>query len=86
MEAVIDVNSVNTQNDSRDERLKSGDFFGVENFKEIKFKMNKFEKEGKNEDKIYGDLTIMGVTKPVVLGFEFNGRRQKSKRRNCRRL
>ena len=35
--------------------------------------MNKFEKEGKNEGKIYGDLTIMSVTNPVVSDFEFNG-------------
>ena len=73
MEAVLDVNSVNTQNDSRDKHLKSDDFFGAEKFKEIKFKMNKFEKEGKNEGKIYGDLTITGITRPVVLDFEFNG-------------
>ena len=73
MEAVIDVNSVNTQNDLRDKHLKSDDFFGAEKFKEIKFKMNKFEKEGKNDGKIYGDLTIRNVTKPVVLDFEFNG-------------
>ena len=79
MKAVIDVNSVNTQNDSRDKHLKSDDFFGAEKFKEIKFKMNKFEKEGKNEGKIYGDLTIRNVTKPVVLDFEFNGESKNKK-------
>ena len=35
--------------------------------------MTKFKKDGANEGKVYGDLTIKNITKPVVLDFEYNG-------------
>lgn len=73
LEVNIDVNSINTQNQKRDDHLKNDDFFNTPKFDKITFKMTKFEKEGSNEGKIYGDLTIKGVSKPVKLDFEYNG-------------
>ena len=71
--ADIDVTSINTQNEKRDKHLVGDDFFDAAKFPKIKFQMTKFKKDGANEGKIYGDLTIKNITKPVVLDFEYNG-------------
>lgn len=73
LEAVIDAKSIDTDNQKRDEHLYTDEFFDVNKFDKITFKMTKFEKKSDEEGKIYGDLTIRGVTKPVKLDFEFGG-------------
>ena len=73
VEAVIDTTTMSsTGNDQRDGHLKSPDFLDIEKFPTITFKSTKVEANG-SEGKIYGDLTIKGVTKPVVLQAEFLG-------------
>ncbi|MFV0482184.1 MAG: YceI family protein [Campylobacteraceae bacterium] len=72
--ASIDVNSIYTAIDARDNHLKSKSFFDVENFPKITFEMTKFvQNEDKNEGKVEGYLTIKGVKKLVVLESEING-------------
>jgi polyisoprenoid-binding protein YceI len=73
VEATIKVSSIDTENGDRDNHLKSADFFDTENHPEIKFVSTKIEKKGKNGLKIYGDLTMRGVTKKVTLDGKFNG-------------
>lgn len=73
VEATIKVESINTENERRDNHLKSDDFFNADKFPEIKFKSTKFEKTTDNAYKIYGDLTIRDVTKPVVFDAILNG-------------
>jgi len=72
-EAVIQIKSVNTRDADRDKHLKSADFFDVETYPEMRFTSKKAEIVGKDKVKLYGDLTIRGVTKPVVLDVEFKG-------------
>ena len=67
VEATIDVNSVNTKVADRDAHLKSPDFFDVAKYPSITFKSTKVAKAGKDQLKVTGDLTLHGVTKPVVL-------------------
>ena len=55
-----------------DEHLRSPDFFDAAKFPEIAFKSNKVEKVGSDGLKISGDLTLHGVTKPVVLNARIN--------------
>jgi polyisoprenoid-binding protein YceI len=55
-----------------DEHLRSPDFFDAAKFPEIAFKSNKVEKVGNDGLKISGDLTLHGVTKPVVLNAKIN--------------
>lgn len=62
----IDVASINTKNVKRDEHLRSPEFFDAAKFPKITFKSNKIEKAGAGF-KVLGDLTMHGVTKPVVL-------------------
>ena len=70
VEAVIDATSIDTQNGGRDEHLKSPDFFDVATHPTITFKSTKVEAAGDGRLKVTGDLTMRGVTKPVVLDVE----------------
>ena len=72
IEGVIQTASVNTNQAKRDTHLKSPDFFNVEKFPTMTWKMKSYEKQG---DKYVakGDLTLLGVTKEVVLTGTFNG-------------
>ena len=65
--ATIDVNSLNTKVADRDAHLKSADFFDVAKYPTMTFKSTKVAKAGKDQLKVTGDLTLHGVTKPVVL-------------------
>ena len=68
----IQAASINTANERRDADLKSSNFFSVDTFPTITFKSTKIDRTG-DEAKIHGNLTIRGVTKPVVLNGTFNG-------------
>jgi polyisoprenoid-binding protein YceI len=65
--AVIDINSVNTDNDKRNAHLKTPDFFDAAQFGTITFKSTSWKKTGESTFDVTGDLTLHGVTKPVVL-------------------
>jgi len=69
----ISTDSINTREAQRDGHLKSPDFFDSANFPLITFKSTRVEKLGEAEGKIYGDLTIRGVTHEVVLKAEYAG-------------
>lgn len=66
IEATIKTASIDTENERRDNHLRSDDFFNAEQFPEIKFKSHSFEKVGEKQYKIHGDLTIRDVTKKVT--------------------
>ncbi len=66
VEAVIDATTIRTREEKRDADLRSGSFFDVEKYPKITFKSTKVEKAGDGY-KVTGDLTMHGVTKPVVL-------------------
>jgi polyisoprenoid-binding protein YceI len=66
--------SVDTGDAKRDEHLKSPDFFDVENFKQISFTGNTYEKvDNDGSYTLYGDLTIKGIKKQIKLDVEFGG-------------
>ena len=69
-DVTIDVASVNTGIEKRDEHLRSADFFDVAKFPTMTFKSKKAEKAGEGKFKLTGDLTIHGVTKEVTLEVE----------------
>ncbi len=73
LSAAINVGSIFTDNDGRDAHLKSPDFFNAEKYPTITFKSTSFTKTGENTYAIAGDLTIHGVTKPVVLDGVYRG-------------
>ena len=71
-ELAIQVASVDTDNEKRDEHLRSADFFDVENFPEMTFKSTKVEMDG-DEGTLTGELTLHGVTKTIELELEYAG-------------
>jgi polyisoprenoid-binding protein YceI len=75
-DAVIDVTiatpSISTDNEKRDTHLRSPDFFAADSFPTITFRSTRIERTG-DDAKVHGNLTIRGVTKPVVLDGHFTG-------------
>jgi polyisoprenoid-binding protein YceI len=66
----IDTNSINTNSVDRDNHLKGGDFFDVENHPRITFTAKNVDVKSNN---VTGELTIKGVTKEVTMNSEYNG-------------
>ena len=73
LDVSIDVKTVYTGVQKRDDHLKSPDFFDVAKFPAVTFKSTKIEKgSADNKLKITGDLTMHGVTKPVSFEAELS--------------
>lgn len=72
VEASIEAASINTRDEGRDQHVRSGDFFDVENHPTWTFKATGIAAGGKGL-LVTGDLTLRGVTKSVVLDTEFLG-------------
>jgi len=69
----IESASIDTGNPKRDGHLNTPDFFDTAKFPEITFNSKKVVAKGKDAYDVTGDLTIKGVTKPVVLTVTANG-------------
>jgi polyisoprenoid-binding protein YceI len=67
----INVNSINTGNADRDNHLKSADFFKAEEFPTMTFNS---KNANLMSDQLLGELTIKGVTLPIVMDMEYNGK------------
>lgn len=73
----IEVKTIDTRNDQRDTHLKSPDFFDAAQFPKIHFKSTKIDKLSATKFRVHGQLTMHGVTKPVVLAAETTGKSKK---------
>jgi len=71
-----EIHSISTNNEQRDAHLRTGDFFDAENHPQLSFESNKLEKISDEHYKLYGTLTMRGVSKPVVLNAEYGGTAQ----------
>lgn len=69
----IKAASINTRDAQRDGHLRSADFLNADQFPELRFVSSRVERTGDVLARLYGDLTIRDVTRPVVLDVEFNG-------------
>lgn len=69
VDAVIDVASVDTRVQMRDNDLRSNNFFDVAKYPTMEFKSKRIEKQGDGY-KLIGDLTMHGVTKEVTLNMD----------------
>src|SRR5260370_41539885 len=66
-EVTIDVASIDTRTEMRDNHLRSADFFEAEKYPKITFKLNRFEPVDTYPLEVHGDPTIKSTTKPHVL-------------------
>lgn len=73
IDATIDASSIDTRVERRDADLKGPNFLDVAKYPTITFKSTKIEADGPGKWKVTGDLTLHGVTKPVVLEVESSG-------------
>jgi len=69
----VDVSSVDTDNERRDNHLKSDDFFNAAQFPQMKFESTSFKPLGSNKYELTGNLTIRDVTKPVKFDVTYGG-------------
>jgi len=72
-ELTIEVASIDTRNEQRDGHLRTNDFFDAPAFPQITFASTATELVDGDTFRVTGDLTIKGVTKSVVIDFEFAG-------------
>jgi polyisoprenoid-binding protein YceI len=79
IDVTIKSASISTDNDTRDNHLRSADFFDVTKYPDLTFKSTSFEKTGENEYRITGDLTMRGITKSITLDTKYLGRITDSK-------
>jgi polyisoprenoid-binding protein YceI len=63
----IQTASIDTRNERRDTHLRTGDFFDAANHPTITFQSTRVQAQRGGALKIYGNLTLRGVTRPVVL-------------------
>lgn len=72
VEVIIDVDSIYTNNEQRDNHLRSVDFFDTANHPRIVFKGERYECNGE-EGVFHGQLTIWGHTHPIAIDIEHGG-------------
>jgi polyisoprenoid-binding protein YceI len=73
VELEIDVASIITGIQKRDDHLKSADFFGADTHPKITFKSTKTDRTSFSSCKVSGDLTIHGITKSITIEVAVSG-------------
>ncbi|MFF9818191.1 YceI family protein [Streptomyces sp. NPDC014006] len=69
----VKMDSIDTGNADRDGHLKSADFFKTDEFPTMTFRSTGAQALGGDDYRITGDLSILGVTKPLTIDLEFHG-------------
>jgi polyisoprenoid-binding protein YceI len=72
IEVAITADSITTGNADRDGHLRSGDFFGTDEHAELTFVSSSVEAKDAETLRVAGDLTIHGVTRPVLFDVTIN--------------
>ncbi|MBA3829803.1 MAG: YceI family protein [Taibaiella sp.] len=68
-----DVDSISTNNEQRDNHLKSPDFFDATNHPQLKFESTSMEKVDEENYKLHGNVTMRSTTHPITLDVEYGG-------------
>lgn len=72
VEVIVQANSIDTNNETRDGHLRSGDFLEIETHPTLSFKSTKVE-ASEEEIVVTGDMTIKGVTKEITVTLDWTG-------------
>lgn len=73
VEVTIQAASIDTNDENRDNHVRTSDFLSAEEFPTLSFRSTGVELNAHGAWKVTGDLTVRGVTRPVVLDVEFEG-------------
>ena len=73
IEFTIDIASIDTRNEDRDNHLRSADFFEVEKYPSLTFKATSIEKTDDDEYAVTGDVNLHGVTRQETFNITFEG-------------
>jgi polyisoprenoid-binding protein YceI len=73
VEVEIDAKSIDTGVAQRDEHLRSADFLDVQQFPSLRFVSQRVEKNGDEQLRVTGQLTVRGVAREVTLDVERGG-------------
>ncbi len=73
VEAEIEAASIDTGTADRDNHLRSPDFFDVVKHPRLNFRSSRVEDLGEDSLRVHGDLTVIGVTRPVTLDVSYHG-------------
>lgn len=68
-----DMHSISTNNEQRDHHLRTADFFETDKHPQLLFRSTRIEKIDDETLRLYGDLTLKGITQPVTLNVEYSG-------------
>lgn len=74
VEVKIEAASINTRNEQRDGHLRSPDFLNADEYPYVTFKSTRVEQDDANHGRVFGDLTIRDITRPVTLDVEYSGK------------
>lgn len=74
VDVTVDVGSIDTRQEMRDNHLRSADFFDVENHPTMRFVSKRIEGDVHGKFHVIGDLTIRGITREVALTATLEGR------------
>ena len=70
--AIVQMASIDTDDEGRDNHLRTNDFFDIEKHPTMTFRRRASSRLG-GDYKLHGDLTIRGVTQPVTFDLEVGG-------------
>jgi polyisoprenoid-binding protein YceI len=73
VEVTIQAASISTNDENRDNHVRTNDFLSVEEFPTLTYRSTKVQLSASGDWKVTGELTIRGVTRPVVLDVQFEG-------------
>ncbi len=73
LDVIIETASLDVNNPPFEEELRGADWFNADTFPQAIFRSTGVVKTGETTGTVTGDLTLLGVTRPVTLDVTFNG-------------
>src|SRR5258708_27567700 len=72
VDVLIDAASIDMGDTKWNDTLRSGEFFAIARYPTARFVSTRVEKTGDNQGTVHGQLTLLGVTRPIDLDVKFN--------------